>query len=233
MATPRITRPRKRRNDWVDISGQRFGRLVVESRTKKCGHDWYWVCRCDCGLAVSALSGNLRSGRQKSCGCLQREQTKTRSTIHGATVNRTWTREYSSWQNAKRRCFDPRRETFPHYGGRGITMCDEWRKSFAAFLRDMGPCPAGHSIDRIDHDGHYEPTNCRWATQVEQSNNTRSNVTFACDGGVYTAGQLARMHRVPRVALWKRLTAGQSVDEAVAAIRRHRSTFPEKVPEAT
>ena len=156
--------------------GQRFGRLSVIGRVPSPpagnhrGHA-YWLCRCECGRDVSVRADRLRSGETSSCGCLRIGQ----KTINGGRNSP----EYEPWRSAKRRCFNPKNEHFDRYGGRGITMCPEWRDSFEAFLRDVGPRPSPrHSIDRINNDGNYEPGNVRWATKREQMLNTsrsRSN----------------------------------------------------------
>lgn len=205
----------------IDITGQRFHRLVVQLRSHRRGHGWYWSCLCDCGRAVLVTSANLRSGRQKSCGCLHDEVARSHYT-HRATIGYIRTREYRSWSNAKTRCTNPRAINFADYGGRGIAMCPEWSASFETFLRDMGPCPPGHSIDRFpDSDGPYAPGNCRWATSVQQVTNRRNTRRFECDGGMFTIAELARAYGVQYSPLWTRLTNGQSAAEAIAGIRRH------------
>ena len=101
---------------------------------------------------------------------------------HGATKNGKWTKTYRIWHNMKQRCFNKNNQDYATYAGRGITICDRWRNSFQSFLSDMGECPQGMSIDRIDNDGNYEPGNCRWATQKMQMNNYSKNVYISYKG---------------------------------------------------
>lgn len=149
--------------------GQRFSRLVAAIQLDEQG-EARWLCVCDCGLTRIVLQRYLLSGNTTSCGCYQRESTSKRSKRHGATG----TAEYSTWQGMKARCLNPNSIGYAFYGGRGITVCDRWLKSFPAFLNDMGMRPsAEHSIDRIDPNGNYEPGNCRWAPPDIQQVNKR------------------------------------------------------------
>jgi hypothetical protein len=153
----------------IDLSRQRFGRLVVSERSPRRGNDAYWAALCDCGRVTTVSSKCLRNGDTRSCGCFQREDLARRFTIHG----RYKTREYAAWANARDRCVNSNDPSFKNYGGRGITMSDEWRDSFSAFYRDMGPRPDGLTLDRINNDGPYAHGNCRWATWHEQHVNKR------------------------------------------------------------
>ena len=153
------------------LEGQRFGRLVVLSKEVRGPYiKSRWLCQCDCGNTSLATTTDLQRGRHQSCGCLQKE----RATKHGALVDaRKGKRDptYLSWQAMKDRCLNTKRRYYHRYGGRGITICDRWLHSFSAFLEDMGPRPTGLTLERINNDGNYEPSNCRWATQHEQTLN--------------------------------------------------------------
>jgi len=160
----------------IDLSGRRFGRLTALRRSTS--NDSYgrpmWDCRCTCGTTRVVTGSNLRRGNSTSCGCFSAEGTARRSTTHGDTAHYTKSKEYLAWRHAKHRCFNPKDHAWKNYGGRGITMCDAWKESFEIFLRDMGRCPPGLTIDRWpNNDGHYEPGNCRWATRLQQNHNRR------------------------------------------------------------
>lgn len=156
--------------------GDRFNRLVVlEVGIVRGATRPYKHARvlCDCGAERMVRETCLRTGATKSCGCLARDLTAVRAVRHG----RRNSHEYWAWQSIIQRCENPKHEFFLHYGGRGIRICAEWRQSFEAFFRDVGPRPAsGYSVDRKDNDGHYEPGNVRWASRVGQARNRRTTL---------------------------------------------------------
>ena len=138
-----------------------------------------WECVCDCGKVTRVQTGSLGT-HTHSCGCLQSELASARRTTHGKTKTST----FNIWAGMKDRCFNSRNKNWNRYGGRGITVCPQWKESFERFLLDMGESPKGLTIDRINNDGNYEPGNCRWTTYTVQANNRKQKrnpkVTLSC-----------------------------------------------------
>jgi hypothetical protein len=162
----------------VDMTGQRYGRLVCVNPLGSTKSGMIWECICDCGKLTKVGRGNLIKGTTKSCGCLWNESRisngyarKTHgrtSRLDGKKINRNGT--YTTWEAMHTRCNNPNADWYHRYGGRGIKVCERWN-TFENFLNDMGERPKGKTIDRIDNDGNYEKNNCKWSTPLEQANN--------------------------------------------------------------
>jgi hypothetical protein len=195
-----------------DITGQTFGRLTVLRRSGSVCGMAAWECRCVCGNECRAVGCNLRSGHTQSCGCLQKERAAERSRTHGLTS----TREYWIWSAMMERCENPNSAGFVRYGARGIRVCERWRK-FENFYADMGPRPSRkHSIERVDNEKGYEPSNCCWATAAVQANNRRSTHKLTFLGKTQNVKQWAEDLGVKPGALYARLDRGWPVERALS-----------------
>jgi hypothetical protein len=196
-----------------DLSGTRYGRFTAKYRvgtTKPA----MWMCACDCGVEKLVWDADLKRGKSKSCGCLQKELWTLSITTHGMTG----TREYISWLHIVQRCTNPNHESFHGYGGRGITITQEWRDDFSKFYNEIGECPGqGYSVDRIDNNKGYEPGNVRWATPEIQANNTSSVRFFHYHGERLTIRQALNKSgsTVPMNTVDRRLREGMSLDAAI------------------
>lgn len=181
--------------NFMDLTGQQFGSLLVISRDE----DYIsptgnkiarWICKCECGNTVSVMGASLKRGRTKSCGCLQKKVASEKQTKHGKHN----TRIYRIWNGIIVRCTNPNHHSYKHYGARGITVCDEWRK-FEPFFE--WSVTNGYndtlSIDRIDNNQGYCPSNCRWATTTEQANNTSKNHYITFQGETHTLIEWSRI----------------------------------------
>jgi hypothetical protein len=190
----------------MDITGLRVGRLVAVEPLRSGAGGRIWRIACDCGNMIEKRVGEYRHGDAQSCGCLRAEKSRTlgyKNFKHGEGHSNK-TPEYRAWSGMKERCFNPKKDNYPAYGGRGISVCERWRDSYENFLSDVGrrPGPA-YSLDRIDPDGNYEPGNVRWATRTTQQSNRRNTVYFHMHGQKIPAARLAQMAGFHRNDLYK------------------------------
>lgn len=175
--------------------GSRFGALVVGKLVPGPNSGAYYECQCDCGSTTVAQGSAMRGGRKTSCGCRIGQNQK----YHAGSSSDP---EYYAWRGAISRCTNPRNPKWSLYGGRGISVCERWLASYDAFLTDMGHRPtADHSLDRINGNGNYEPSNCRWATAVEQNNNRSNNKYVDVGGELMSIAQASRALGIPDATL--------------------------------
>lgn len=163
-----------------------------------------YLCKCDCGITKSVLRDSLKNGRSKSCGCDTREKFIKRVTTH----KMSYSPEYKSYTKMKNRCCDKNSTHYSYYGARGILVCDRWLESFENFYEDMGDKPPGCSIERIDVNGNYEPSNCKWATVEEQSFNKRKTIYLEYDGIKIPLLKWSRLIMIPIKTLTNRCKIG-------------------------
>lgn len=173
----------------IDIKGQKFGNLTVLSYAGRNRTSAQWDCQCDCGNIVTVVGNRLRNGHTKSCSCLQKATIKANSLTHGQTNSP----EYKSWQAMKDRCYNAKSPSYIWYGLLGITVCERWLHSFENFIADMGAKPTmHHTIDRKDNLKGYSPSNCKWASKLEQGGNTSRNRWITFNGEAKILAEWAR-----------------------------------------
>ena len=181
--------------------GDRYGKLVILKeiegyRFPSGGIKRKFECKCDCGTISYILLGNLKSGRNQSCGCNVKK--------HGMSYSKT----HKKWDCMIQRCTNPNSAQFKNYGGRGITVCKEWKSSFETFFRDMGEAPEGLTLERIDNDKDYYKENCRWATTKEQNRNRRFNKFITFNGKTKCVAEWAEEIKIGAPAIYRRLKTG-------------------------
>ena len=187
----------KHAHNFVDLTGQKFGKLTVIEYVS----DSKWKCRCECGNEAIVHSCSLRRGHTKSCGCYQRQQTSAALKKHGMRHERI----YHVWLDIKNRCNNPRYKRYYDWGGRGITVCEEWQENFTKFYEHVSMLPnygkTGYSLDRIDNDKGYMPGNVRWATISEQNSNKRVTIKVVYRNQEIPLIQIAEMFNIKYATL--------------------------------
>jgi hypothetical protein len=190
----------------VDLIGKKFGRLTIMAIVSpssdgraRCS------CRCDCGNETTPYLKNVKSGVTQSCGCLRKERALAAVRTHGEAGPSTKTAEYVIWAAMLQRCVNPKNKRYESYGGRGIAVCERWRR-YENFLADMGRRPdSKHSIERKDNDGPYSPDNCEWAVSAKQALNNRRNRLLSFRGETLPACVMARKYGIRPHTLLKRI----------------------------
>lgn len=203
-----------------DLTGQRFGRLIVLSYAHTNQHGKaIWHCRCDCGNEKDIIGCSLTRGLTKSCGCLHDEKSKDNCKVMSNSNKKheeCKTRLYNIWHGMKARCGNPNNTSYEKYGGKGIKVCDEWQDylSFREWALNNGYSES-LTIDRINNNGNYEPSNCRWATIREQENNRTNNVLLTAFGKTQTMSQWAKEKNICKSTLFNRLKKGWDIEKAL------------------
>ena len=206
-----------------DLTGKSFGRLKVVGRAddyiQPSGrHRTMWLCECECGNTTSVSPDFLKSNKTVSCGCYKKEFMSKKMSTHGESKDRL----YLIWCSMKRRCYNKNSTYYNRYGGRGISMCNEWSNSYICFKEwainngydkdaPRGKC----TIDRIDNNGNYSPDNCRIVDSVVQANNRSSNKIYAYNGDSHNIKELSTIYNIPYKTLYNRLYSGWDIDKAI------------------
>lgn len=198
-----------------NIVGKKYGRLTVVRYMGSWGEKRHYLCKCDCGEEVIVTAGSLKSGNTSSCGCYKRDVGKAKSQGFKGT------RLYNIWVAMRQRCYNKNTKEYHNYGGRGITVCDEWRENPSSFF--SWALKNGYSddlsIDRIDTNGNYTPTNCRWATRKEQANNKRNTHYLFYKGEKLSMKQMAEKYGINYHMLRARVKMGWTAERAIETLR--------------
>ena len=200
----------------IDLTGQKFGRLLVLERAENRGKNIYWKCRCDCDKEIVVRGDHLKSGATSSCGCFSNET----HTKHG----KAGTPLYQIWGGIVQRCTNPQNPYYKNYGGRGVLLFPEWQNSFTAFYDYVSTLPnfgkEGYSLDRIDNNGNYEPNNVRWADRKTQLRNKRTNHIVEYNGVATCLVNAAEKSGINKNTLLKRARKGDTGEELFRPVRQ-------------
>ena len=198
-----------------DLTGMQFGRLTVIDRASNTKDgSARWNCVCSCGTKKTIMGSSLLRGATVSCGCYQKEMIIRKQTTHG----QTHTRLFHVWQHMRNRCYNENYKFYNYYGGRGISVCDEWRDDFVPFMNwaKSNGYSDDLTLDRIDTNGNYEPSNCRWISRADQMNNTRLTKKYTMTGETHSIAEWCRIYNVPHERTRHRLVVrGWSIEDAL------------------
>ena len=217
----------------IDLTGQKFGRLtIIKVSHRDKNRQYHWVCKCKCGNEKIVLGNCLKNGTTRSCGCYNQEKRIERMTKHGKTD----TRLFIIWRNMKNRCYNPKNNAYKSYGNRGITVCNEWQefKPFYDWAINNGYTD-DLTIDRIDVNGNYEPSNCRWVDKKVQANNRQYNRLVTYKNETHTVTEWAEKLKIKEHTIYARLNKGMTDEEALEFIdtRDHLVTYMGKTQTVT
>jgi len=195
-----------------DISGMKFGSLVVIEKDMATRKN-YWICKCDCGNLKSIFRGHLTANRIDNCGCLTIKRRAANKRTHGETN----TRLFKIWNGMINRCRKIDKENYKHYGNRGIVVCDEWKNNYIEFKKWAlnNGYSDNLSIDRVDNNGNYEPSNCRWATNKEQANNKSTSHFITYKNETHTKSEWCEILKIPTWTITNRIKYGWSLEKAL------------------
>lgn len=209
----------------TDLTGYIFGRLTVIERGRTSNDRPGWMCMCVCGTLTTVETTKLKSGHTKSCGCLINEVLRELHKTHGMSG----TKVYRTWKSIRGRCYNKNNSEYFRYGARGIKVCKRWG-IFENFYKDMGDPPTpDHSIDRIDNNGNYEPSNCRWATPKDQSSNRRSSVFLTYKGETKTVCEWSKLLNILDLTLYSRVKRGWTDEEVLSTpVRKSNRIYKKK-----
>jgi hypothetical protein len=194
--------------------GEVHGRLTAIRQTVAATHrnPGRWLFHCTCGNDIERVVGKVRIGHTKSCGCLNREMIAARNRTHGASG----TPEWYAWKEMNKRCRNPHVYAYHRYGGRGIRVCAKWKKSFSAFLKDVGLKPSvKHSLGRIDNDGNYTPSNVHWEIQRTQARNRHTNLMLFWEGKKRALAEICELTGVDYNRTYRQLRKGVSLKKII------------------
>lgn len=196
----------------INLKGQKFGRLIVIKRVENNQHGkLQWLCECNCGQRKVIMGNNLKRSNTQSCGCLRTE----RRLKHGHTIGTTRSKTHQVWQHIKQRCLNMNNPDYYNYGARGIMVCNRWKNSFKNFLKDMSEKPINHQIDRIDNNGNYCKSNCRWVTSKINNRNRRNNHLITYDNKTRCLSAWAEEIGMNKTTLRDRIIAGWSIEKTL------------------